>query len=88
MKYVISLSVPVASHFLLTTDIQMNRLYQIDRDNVDINAVDILAGSPKFPDFDDVRGELVWWDQDKNTILKSSFDGTNAKALKGKFVYL
>ncbi|XP_062566069.1 low-density lipoprotein receptor-related protein 4-like [Saccostrea cucullata] len=77
------LSAPVENNFLLTTDIQLNMIYQIDQNNQDIHTINILPGSPHVLDYDDIRGEIVWWDKSKNTIRKSSFDGTIEKAVKG-----
>lgn len=77
------LSAPVARNFLLTTDVQLNSIYQINLENRNISAVDVMAGNPSIPDYDNVRGELVWWDKSKNTIMKSSLDGTDGKAIKG-----
>lgn len=74
---------PVASNFLLTTDVQINGIYQIDLENKNISAVDVLAGNPNIPDYDNVRRKLVWWDKSKNIIMKSSLDGTDGKAVKG-----
>ncbi|XP_061171396.1 low-density lipoprotein receptor-related protein 2-like [Saccostrea echinata] len=76
-------SAPVENDFLLTTDIQLNTIYQIDHNNQDIHTIDILPGNPDIQDYDGIRGEIVWWDKSKNTIRKSSFDGTNEKAVKG-----
>uniref|UniRef100_K1QLD4 Low-density lipoprotein receptor-related protein 6 n=1 Tax=Magallana gigas TaxID=29159 RepID=K1QLD4_MAGGI len=77
------LSAPVASNFLLTTDIQIKGIYQINLENKNISAVDVLAGNPNIPDYDNVRRKLVWWDKSKNTIMESSLDGTDGKAVKG-----
>lgn len=75
--------VPVARNFLLTTDIQLKGIYQINLENKNISAVDVLAGNPSIPDYDNVRRKLVWWDKSKYTIMKSSLDGTDGKAVKG-----
>lgn len=74
---------PVASNFLLTTDIQIKGIYQINLENKNISAVDVLAGNPNIPDYDNVRRKLVWWDKSKNTIMESSLYGTDGKAVKG-----
>lgn len=74
---------PAAKNFLLTTDIQLNGIYQINLENRNISAVDVLAGNPSNPDYDNVRRKLVWWDKSKYTIMKSSLDGTDGKAVKG-----
>lgn len=74
---------PVASYFLLTTDIQIKGIYQINLENKNISAVDVLAGNPNIPDYDNVRRKLVWWDKSKNTIMESALDGTDGKAVKG-----
>mgnify|MGYP003690986567 CR=1 FL=1 len=62
----------------------MNCLYQINLRNGDISRVADSAIKPRYPNFDEIKGEVVWWEGKNNTIMKTSLDKANEKAIKGK----